>query len=95
MDSALRKSFGPLTVNEGDNSRFSEPLSWATGIGSVICILVLAILSADWSSLWSGSSPGVGLDVGEVSKLMNTWGRATLKGFSESSLASNESQIIH
>jgi hypothetical protein len=94
-DLALHKSFGPLSVNKGEKSRFSEPLSWATGIGFIICILVLAILSADWSSLWSGPLPGVGLDIGEVSKLMHAWARTTLEGLSENSSASNESQNIH
>lgn len=27
LDSVLRKSFGPMTMNRGENSRFSEPLS--------------------------------------------------------------------
>lgn len=96
-DAALRKSFRPETptenlgqIHKGGKFHFSEPLSWATCIGS-ICILVLAILSADWSSLRKVSSPGVALDMGEFSNLMRTWAGATMKGLSGEFAVGDES----
>ncbi|OKP08908.1 hypothetical protein PENSUB_5489 [Penicillium subrubescens] len=80
---------GDGQLQKRDKFYFSEPLSWATRIGSV-CILVLAILSVDWSSFWKIPPSAAAIDMGEFSNLMRTWAGAAIKGLSQEFSAGQE-----
>lgn len=87
VEAALHKTFRSETPP--DSSYFSEPVLVTTYIGSV-CILVLAMLSVDWSFFWKILPSSAALNMGEFSTLMRTWAGAVMEGLSQEFSAGHE-----